>query len=380
MGIKIKEQITKMEVIFWLLFFFLNMLLFLPWYLFSLGKSDFFPYKGFFSELLFDKLKFFFIRYNYDVFRVSIDLVLLFVAYYLVSNTIFKKGIIYFTQALFLLLLSYQMYSAFFQSIYQTPALFYNDFPMLENGFRILKTSFTLKIGLFFLLGFGVCFGLIKLVKMSFHKLDTLVFGKISKGIIIGVLLLSSINLLRFRENQMPVITAQLLTINFMQNINQSVKLKSEIEKINFDKIPEINGSLSFSLKEKPNLYFLFIESYGSINLSHEKLLLQYKKLLKGHNDRLELLGWKSSSILSNAPITGGGSWLSYTTFMLGYKVDNRSLYNALLNNNKFKKYNHLFRNLQERGYKNYRLNPIFESHGFNVPWDTFTSFYTVDE
>ncbi len=380
MGSKIKEYITKKEVIFWLLFFLLNMLLFLPWYIFSLGKSDFFPYKGFLSELFFDKLKFIFIRYNYDVFRISIDLVLLLIAYQLTNNTILKKGIKYFTQALFLLLLLYQIYSAFFQSIYQTPALLYNDFPMLENGFRILSTSFSLKIGLFILLEFGIFFMLIKLVKATFNELDALVFGKISKGIIVGVLLLSSISLLRFREKQMPVITAQLLTINFMQNITQSIKLKFEIEKINLDIIPKINKSLSFSLKEKPNIYFLFIESYGSINLNNPILSSNYVPLLKEYEAVLGINGWKYSSILSNAPVSGGGSWLSYTTIMLGYKVDNRSLYNTLLSNKKFQKYNHLFRNFQNEGYINYRLNPIFEPEGFNIPWDLFTSFYTVDE
>ncbi len=137
---------------------------------------------------------------------------------------------------------------------------------------------------------------------------------------------------------------------------------------------------MSFSLREKPNIYFLFIESYGSINLNNEKLSSRYKELLKEHNNQLEIHGWKSASILSNAPVTGGGSWLSYSTIMLGYKIDNSSLYNALLNDNEFKKYNHLFRNFQNAGYINYRLNPIFEPEGFNVPWDIFTEFYAVDE
>ena len=178
----------------------------------------------------------------------------------------------------------------------------------------------------------------------------------------------------------MPIITAQLLTVNIVQNIKQSIKLKGEVEKIDFGKITEINRSLNFELKEKPNIYFLFIESYGSINLNNQKLSSNYVSLLEGYEEGLALDGWKSSSILSKAPVTGGGSWLSYTTLMLGYKVDNRSLYNTLLTNKEFQKYNHLFRNLQEHGYTNYRLNPIFMPEKFNPPWELFTSFYAVDE
>ena len=380
MNAKSKIYITKEEVIFWLMFFLLNALLFLPWYLFSIGKSDFFPYRGFFSELLFDKLKFIFIRYNFDIFRVSIDLVLVFVLHYFVSSIALKRGVKYFGIILFVLLLIYQIYSAFFQSIYQTPAIFYNDFPMLENGFRIFRTSFSVRIALFVPLGLGAFFLLVKLVKATFCILDSLVFGKISKLISFCILLLCFICLARFQEKQMPVITAQLLAVNIIKNIDESIKLKAQVEKIDFGKIPEINKSLNFKLKETPNIYFLFIESYGGINLNNPKLSSNYVSMLAGYEEALALDGWKSSSILSNAPVTGGGSWLSYTTVMLGYKVDNRALYNTLLANKKFQKYNHLFRNLQQHGYTNYRLNPIVEPENFGIPWDLYTSFYAVDE
>ncbi len=380
MNAKSKIYITKEEVIFWLMFFLLNALLFLPWYLFSLGKSDFFPYKGFFSELLFDKLKFIFIRYNFDIFRVSTDLVLLFVLHYFVSSIALKRGVKYFGIILFVLLLIYQIYSAFFQSIYQTPAIFYNDFPMLENGFRILSTSFSFRIACFVLLGVAVFLFLLWLVNATFKKIDTLVFGKVSKLIGFSILLLCFISLARFRGKQMPVITAQLLTVNIFQNIRASIKLKADVEKIEFNKIPEINKSLSIALEERPNIYFLFIESYGSINLNNPQLSSSYKTWLKGYETQLAVDGWKSSSILSKAPITGGGSWLSYTTVMLGYKVDNRGLYNTLVANKKFQKYSHLFRNLKQQGYANYRLNPIVVPENFGIPWDLYTSFYAVDE
>ena len=140
-----------------------------------------FRIKDFFSELLFDKLKFIFIRYNFDVFRISTELVLMFVLYYYGSSIALKRVVKYFGIVLFVLLLIYQIYSAFFQSIYLTPAMFYNDFPMLENGFRIFRTSFSVRIALFVLLGVVALFLLLKLVQGTFDKLDSLIFGKASK-------------------------------------------------------------------------------------------------------------------------------------------------------------------------------------------------------
>jgi len=68
-------------LIFWLLFLVLNSFYFWPRYILESGRSAFFPLKGFTEGKLKRRFRYFAIRLNYDILRVSVDFLLIMVLY-----------------------------------------------------------------------------------------------------------------------------------------------------------------------------------------------------------------------------------------------------------------------------------------------------------
>ncbi len=117
-----------------------------------------------------------------------------------------------------------------------------------------------------------------------------------------------------------------------------------------------------YSLKTKPNIYLIFIEGYGALASASPMLRADYKKYTQPLYDQLKKAEWHVASQYSISPIVGGRSWLGFTTFFSGLKIDNQILYSNLINYNYT--YPHFGRFLKKQGYDFYRLQTIQDKTG----------------
>jgi phosphoglycerol transferase MdoB-like AlkP superfamily enzyme len=85
-----------------------------------------------------------------------------------------------------------------------------------------------------------------------------------------------------------------------------------------------------YPLQEKPNIYLIFMESYGSVLYTKTHFQEPYLEFLRAFEDQIAIAGWETASTLSESPTWGGGTWISYTNVMFGLPVKEQSQYVAL--------------------------------------------------
>ena len=110
-----------------------------------------------------------------------------------------------------------------------------------------------------------------------------------------------------------------------------------------------------YPLSETPDVFFIFIESYGSVVYKRPHFTPPYLQMLEVLEKNLKNDGWEAVSTLSEAPTWGGGSWMSYTSALFGVLIDQQSEYDALK-----EKYSEL-------EYPN--IGRYFSSQGYDYTW-----------
>ena len=377
------EKNRKREIYFWLVFGSLNFLLFVPAYIADMDRSSFLPWESFWQNSFVQIGKdIVYNRSNLDVFRWSIEFsLLLFLASFLLPARINKKKLVLaFFFSFYLLLLIYQIYHQSFYAIYQTPPFFYNDWGLLKVGWKIFLNDFNWRFAalmILALIGFTLIFFALKFL---IDCLSKSIFSYWSKGIMLFFFLESLVLLFRWGYQAWPEHVLQFHVAPIIKNIKESQDAHAQMKAMDIPGLVQHQPYKNIELKQWPNFFFIFIESYGRVLYDDENLRKDYMDYLPGLTNSLEKDGWFSRSILSTAPVSGGASWVSYSTFLNGFDFQNRGTYWALLNDTLFNQYQHFPRLLQTKGYRNYRLSAIGGSEDMEIPWDTYTRFYAVDE
>jgi len=367
------------ETKFWSLLLFLNFLLFLPGYLFNADTSHFFPWQGFTRGSPYERIKTIFVRSNLDTFRISVDLFLLVLLYYACRKYIgpvlygWFAGIYYFLMFLFL------TYFTGFEKLYHIPPVIYHDISMLKLGFFNIGGSFSIRSGLFLFLFVAVVLAIVWIVRLLIHYTYRVKFSKYSYGILLLLGFLLLVNSLKSGITYSPMHTFQATSALMAINIKNSAEAHSNLGDYNVDRINEQHDFNSIELKSKPDVYLLFIESYGKI-LFRNKLLKDYfNKCLDSCEYSLRRGGWNMASAFSVSPVSGGKSWISYTSVMFGFNIRNQGTYNYLLKDTSMARYNNIFNILRKWGYKTFRLNAMPQISDMVIPWDTYSRFYSID-
>ncbi len=253
------------EIRFWLLFLLLNFLFFLPGYLVNAGTSSFFPFRGFLHGSLYERVKTVFVRSNYDIFRLSVDLFLISIVYYALRKQIkpvlygWLAGIYYVVAFLFI------TYYVTFEKIYLIPPVIYNDLTLLKLGFANSMNGQWLKTAGIILLVLSISFGLIWLVRKMIKTLNEITWSKYSQSVIIILFILILINTFKtgftYTSNQAFQETFALIGYN----VKSSAEARKNLMNFNVDKINSQMNYQHLSLKSKPDIYLLFVESYGKL-------------------------------------------------------------------------------------------------------------------
>lgn len=122
----------------------------------------------------------------------------------------------------------------------------------------------------------------------------------------------------------------------------------------------EVYDYRSYDLAEKPNVYFIAMESYGSVLYKRDHFLPAYETMANRFENELNAAGWQAVSTLSRSPTWGGGSWMAYTSALFGLEVSEQSQYDALREKYAQLPYPNLGRYFHQQGYDFWWAVPIF--------------------
>ena len=368
------------ELQFWLYFFLLNSFFFLPRYLMEARTSTFIPYKGLLRGPWAERVRFLINRYNYDLFRVSADFFLLAMLILLLGDHLSVGLLTGLVFGYYLLILTYQIYYHFFENIYQLEPIFFSDSFMLRTGFQIFIKGYNwlnFLISLGVLVFIGLLFFLISRLVQTGLAFDPGLFSMLLIGLF-GLLSLYSLVTYNYKAFGKIVFPSQ--TQSLLRNAMRSHEVGKQLAGFDFDRLSEHQPYGQIRLNAPPNIYFLVLESYGRIVYDHPELHEHYLTTAGKVEGILRSNGWDSTTHLSEAPIAGGGSWISYTSLLFGLNVKDQGTYLTLMNRPVMHRYQHLMRWLKGQGYRNYRLVPIAGFQGMKIPWESYSSFYAIDE
>lgn len=346
-------------VIYWLGFLFFNLFLFLPLYLFNLQDATFLPH-GTWRDL-------FISRSNQDIFRLSLEISILLLIYPFIVTHLSKKSQKRYARtfyAIFIFALIYAIYETVTISLYHSTPVLFNDYRFFVGGIGFLLDGLRLawwQLILIILVIVGVPWLLFQLTVRWFSQLPFHRLGLFTN--VVAVLLL--FYLVTFAVLQRHALAqtqtvVESLSAKLLENTRASIAARNEL-KIYTDIQPETvyNYSETSRLFQHPNIYLIFIESYGSVLYKRPHFKDDYLKLMREMQARLEDQGWAVETGLSTSPTWGGGSWMAYTSTEFGLHIGSQPQFLAIKDQYTHQPYPSLGRYLQSQGYKTVRLAPI---------------------
>ncbi|MDX1407997.1 MAG: hypothetical protein R3330_07685, partial [Saprospiraceae bacterium] len=321
-------------LVFWALFLIINSFYFIPRFVLDFSRTEWIPVSGLLHGSWYQRFRHFFIRLNYDLFRICIDFFVLAFAY-----PFWLRGIIppvpygIFVTLYFGVSFLYQFYHTTFDKLYHLEPVLYNDALMIKNGLQIFVHEYdtrNLLITLSAILA-GVVSG--ALIILMTHIGAAASFGPgswVAAAIVAGGSLFS---LLHYPYRKYPQLTFQSPLQALLRNLLLTRQVKQDIANLTVVRMKQYNIDPALQLRVKPNIHLLMIESYGRVVLDHPDLCDPYREEVAVLDTKLADAGWHVSSQLSESPVTGGASWISYTSVMFGLNVKNQGIFRTMMKN-----------------------------------------------
>jgi len=366
---------------FWIIFFVLNSFYFWPRYILNFSTTNFFPLKGFFRHDAHRRWRQFLIRLNYDIFRLSTDFFVLTLIYPLFLTNIIDP--ILYTVVLcvyFSLSLVYQVYYTAFDRIYHVDPVMYNDWFMLKVAFRIFIYEYGWKNFFISLVALVLAVGSFLLVYEMVNTALQLSFGLVSYVFMAVFVIAGTFSITQYDAIQFPQLVFQSQLSSIVHNISASLSARRQVRQLTLDRMKEYNVDPSVKLLTKPNIYFIVVESYGRVIMDEQRFKDHYLGYLKELQSSLNGAGWHSTSNLTRSPITGGASWISYTSMLYGLNVKGQGLYLTLFKNKFISEYDSLFHWLKRQGYTTSRLSNLGGYEKMEIPYDQYSTLYGIDK
>jgi hypothetical protein len=364
-------------------FLLLSFLLFAPRYAFKSKTAAFFPLKEFFPKGRF-RIQPFFTRFNEDIFRLNWEYAVLVVVLSMLQNEIpmvYAKVIlaVFYWSTLIFFLYHHSIYG-----IYKSYPSFKSDIALIRQGIQIgfsgYKTALFTGFLLFLVLSGLVFWANFYIVEMLNAANVLLFFCSAITFIGIAYWFYKKVNPLQFTtEDRFEI--HHFATIQWSLSLLLSNRFFTRKTKEDLAQIPELIAQSvveipnDLSLKSKPNLCFIAIESYGAILNENEVYRERYQTLLENWERKLQNENFKSASILSETTVTGGTSWVSYSSFLKGVNIKNDFIYRFLLNHQKEHKTQSVLDILNELNYDTYLVAGIGGFETLSIEWEKIMSF-----
>ena len=363
-------------LLFWIIFLFLNSLLFFPAYFIDCQTE---------TGQIGDVLPIYwwqpYLNSEYSIFcHLCGDFLMLFFPILLLKKRHWiSKVYIPIASFFYLLFLYYTIYLEGYQSLYSVHPIFENDWVIINE---ILPTFFreisvkgsTYLIGfigflLISILLFGLFFWLQK--RLIDFKKKPLFWG-------IGMVFLgfsfaflsskstSNIELSSEIEQKKEIEITQDSLVDSTKNalihwIYRDIQKSATLDRVNhlahLDKRWIYDFYKNKKLIKKPNIFLLFVESYGGVAAFSDYCKVPYKTLITELTQQLDSAGWYMASNYSKSTVIGGRSWLAMTTAMIGARVEDQIQYSELIQNRHT--YPHLVDYLNRQGYETFRVSTM---------------------
>jgi hypothetical protein len=367
---------------FWLAFWVLNGLLFLPLYLFNQESASLFPGPALFANGLWLGINRLLIwRENLDPVRLSLELTLV-VALWSTIRRLQRPTVRGIVVGLYLVALSYYLYEAIMVSIYRADPVFYSHYFLVRDGLpflaRHLQTSIWLYIGglVGLAVALAVLVGLLNLLLISAMEPKLPRWTRQGIALLAGMALVSGLCYRGDTASSEMVVSS--LGFKLQKNIASSRQLFHDIASFDDARAHQVYNYAGYGLQQTPDLYLIFIESYGSVLYKRKDYHKAYTALLAELEGKFGEAGWHTRSTLSESPTWGGGSWLAYTSLLLGLRIDNHPQYLSLLNKYQVERYPGLGHYLQSQGYYYAWVSSIANELDDQM-WSKYTRFTGVD-
>jgi len=368
------------ELKFWFCFLLLNFLLFVPRYLFEFNTSTFFPYHLFSQGGIFYSFKYIFNRENYDIFRFSIDFSLLILLYILFKRKIGLNLASILISVFYIITFIYQSYSGSFEAIFNVEPFLYRDISSLKTGFKIASEGKSILLIFYILLLGAAIYGIYKFIRYLLSLALVTKMGKISKVFGFFLIFLMLYSHIRYGGEQVSGMEFIDVSYELTSNVIRSIKTDNEIRNIDLNNLKKNYKYEKLDLRISPNVYFIFIESYGKIVYTKEELRDNYLKQLASLDSLMFKKNFYCASVLSQSPVFGGNSWVSYGSVLYGINFIDSKTFEVLTDKKEFNDAVSLVKLLKNSGYKNYRLSSIKPYNNMDIPWDKYSKIYSVDQ
>ena len=348
---------------FWAGFLTFNFLLFLPLYLLNAQDAAFWP-SGPLSQLL--------TRDNPDIFRFNLEISLFLLLFLLIPSCWRASRRSWAGRAfflLYLLALLYAIYESVTLSLYHTDPILYNDIRFFISGIGFLIDGLRLSAWQLLLMALALMAALLLLYKAIlfwFLRAPVERMGRASRLAAIALIpLFLALTLTQGRAAAQPASELNSLSAKLLANARASLAAREDVRA--YDRIhPEATYDYARTTRlfRKPNIYLIFIESYGSVLYKRSHFTDDYLALMAEMEARLRDGGWTMETGLSSSPTWGGGSWMAYTSAEFGLRISSQPQFLAIKDRFTRQPYPSLGRYLQSQGYRHVRLAPIQRSLG----------------
>ena len=370
------------NLLFVFTFLLLNGLLFLPLYLFNQETTTLLPPLAIFANGFGLGLSQLFVwRANLDLLRLSLELTVL-TALWVNVRWLRRPAFRHLFVAIYLLALCYSLYEAIL-SIYLVAPVFYSQYYLARDGLPFLFSHLQTSAWLYSAAIAAAVVGTTMVVILVNLLLASGASCKLSYSwrlIATLMALWCVIAGVRYQYyTARPEMAVSSLGFKLQQNIAASLQLYADVARFDDSTVRQAYDYSGYHLTKKPDIYLIFVESYGSVLYKRQFFRPAYLATLHELDARLHSAGWQTTSSISESPTWGGGSWMAYTSGLFGLRIDNQPQYLALLNKYQLENYPDLGSALQAQGYYYAWVSSITDELD-DLTWTKYVRFLGVDQ
>lgn len=138
-------------------------------------------------------------------------------------------------------------------------------------------------------------------------------------------------------------------------NLGRSYRMYRRIQR-GIEGSPYTRYDEDYRLVRKPDVHLFLVESYGRVLFSHPETVERWRGRMAHYHERLRAAGWHVVSGFSEAPVSGGGSWMAEATLLTGIRVRYEAVFRHLVDD--IRRTPNLVRYLSAQGYHTVLLAP----------------------
>jgi hypothetical protein len=318
-------------------------------------------------------------RASPDPLRLSVELALV-AALWVNLRRLQGRFVRWSIVAAYLLMLAYYVYEAIMVSIYRADPVFYSHYFLARDGLPFLAQHVGASPALYVAAGLGLLLGLVAVVTIVQGMLaGGARLGRSSRVVATGLAALAFLAAVSYQAyTGKPEMVASSISWKLEKNLAASGQLYRDIAGYDSRAARSAYNYSGYKLERKPDIYLIFVESYGSVLYKRPDFRVAYTSLLQELEGQLEAEGWGATSALSQSPTWGGGSWLAYTSFLFGLRIDNQPQYLALRSRYQVADYPDMGSTLRDQGYRYAWVSSLDENLNDRA-WARFENFLDPD-